>query len=87
MYVFAVTARLRWPTRCPILAHGSPRQMLQRYAAVAQVVRAPQAQADLAAQLEKNLSYGRDEVDLDAKHSEAVAELDRLENLEPKSKS
>ncbi len=46
-----------------------------------------QAQADLAAQLEKNLSYGRDELDLDAKHSEAVAELERLENLEPKSKS
>ena len=46
-----------------------------------------QAQADLAAQLEKNVSYGRDEIDLDAKHSEAVAELERLENLAPKSKS
>ena len=46
-----------------------------------------QAQAVLAAQLEKNVSYGRDEIDLDAKHSEAVAALERLENLAPTSKS
>ena len=39
MYVFAVTARFRWPTCSPIRAHGTPRQVQQRDPAVAKVVR------------------------------------------------
>ena len=42
MYVFAVTARLGWPTNFPMRADGSPRRCSSEIQGVAQVVRAPQ---------------------------------------------